>query len=337
MMLSTKKLKSFARKCGADLVGVGSMERFEGAPKEMDPRFVFPEAESIIGLAFRIPRGYFRGVEEGTHFFQYPSMGYSSINEVYAPMVLREVACFLEDNGYEGVVFRNTGGRSTVSDMTGSPREAFEHGRRIRHSDAVSPGKPAPDVFIHFRIAAFICGLGEIGYSKLFLTPEYGPRQRFAFVLTDAPLEPDPLYEDEICDRCMLCVKDCPVDAISSTDTVKVTVAGRELEWGRLSEWQCFHGYTGSVKETNPFLPPHAYDELPDGADILEGKKELSPREVLQVHKIIMDSYGRVGGYPPAICAGRGCIRACMVHLEDRNRLKNTFRHPFRKKPLWRL
>ena len=336
-MLAAKKLKAFARKCGADLVGIGSMDRFEGAPPEMDPRFVFPDAQAIIGLAFRIPRGYFRGVEEGTHFYQYPSMGYSSINEVYAPMVLREVACFLEDHGYEGAVFRNTGGRGTLSDMTGSSAESPDHGRKISHSEPVSPGKPPPDVFIHFRIAAFVCGLGEIGYSKLFLTPEFGPRQRFAFILTDAPLKPDPLFDGEICDRCMLCVKDCPVAAISPTETVKVRVAGRDLEWGRLAEWQCFHGYTGSAKETNPFLPPDAYDEVPDGGEIRAGRKKLSPEEVLQVHKIIMGSYGPAGGYPPAICAGRGCIRACMVHLESQDRLANVFRSPFRKKPLWRL
>ena len=67
----------------------------------------------------------------------------------------------------------------------------------------------------------------------MFLTPEFGPRQRFAFLLTDAPLESDTLFDGQICDRCMLCVKDCPVNAISGTETVKVTVAGRELEWGK--------------------------------------------------------------------------------------------------------
>jgi len=53
---------------GADLVGIGDMSRFEGAPPQMDARYIFPEARAIIGLAFRIPRGYLRGIEEGTHF-----------------------------------------------------------------------------------------------------------------------------------------------------------------------------------------------------------------------------------------------------------------------------
>ena len=38
------------------------------------------------------PRRYLRGVEQGTHFFQYPSMGYGGINEVYAPSALYKTA-----------------------------------------------------------------------------------------------------------------------------------------------------------------------------------------------------------------------------------------------------
>jgi len=322
---------------GADLVGIGSMDRFEGAPKEMDPRYIFPEAKALIGLAFRIPRGYLRGIEEGTHFYQYPSMGYSSINEVYAPMVLRELSCFLEDHGYEGAAFRNTGARMVRSDITGSYDESPDFGRRIRFSEPVAPDRPAPDVMFQFRIAAFICGLGEIGYSKLFLTPEFGPRQRFAYVLTDAPLEPDPLFEGGICDRCMLCVKECPVGAIGADETVKITVAGRELEWGRLAEWQCFHGYAGSNKETNPFLPPDAYDELPDGDAIRRGEKQLTPEQVLEVLRVLGRYYGSAAGYGAALCGGRGCLRACMVHLEETGALTRQFETPFRKRKPWRL
>jgi len=336
-MLTSDEVKQFARACGADLVGIGSLDRFEGAPPEMDPRFVFPDAKAMIGLAFRIPRGYLRGIEEGTHFYQYPSMGYSSINEVYAPIVLRELSCFLEDHGYEGAAFRNTGARMACSDVTGDYDESPDYGRRIRYTEPVAPDRPAPDVMFHFRIAAFICGLGEIGYSKLLLTPEFGPRQRFAFVLTDAPLEPDPLFEGGLCDRCMACVTECPVHALSAEETVRVTVAGRELEWGRFAEWQCFHGYLGSVKEINPFLPRDAYAELPDGDAILRGEKTLTPAECLRVLGILGRYYGPSAQYGSALCGGRGCIRACMVHLEQADRLTRKFESPFRKRKLWRL
>lgn len=336
-MLTAADVKEFARNSGADLVGIGSMDRFEGAPPHMDPRYIFPDAKAMVGLAFRIPRGYLRGIEEGTHFYQYPSMGYANINENYAPMVLHELACFLEDHGYEGVVFRNTGARMIYSDVTGEASELADHGRKLSFSEPVAEGKPAPDVMFQFRIAAFICGLGEIGYSKMFLTPEFGPRQRFAFLLTDAPLQADPLYEGGLCDRCQACVRECPVGAISGTEQVKVRVAGRDLEWGKIAEWQCFHGYMGSNKETNPFLPRDAFAGLPDGDAILRGEKVLSTEDVLKVQGILRHYYGNASGYNSAMCGGRGCLRACMVHLEERGKLSRSFESPFRKRPAWRL
>lgn len=339
-MLTSETVKSAAKAMGADLVGIGSMDRFEGAPEYADPRHIFPEARAIIGLGFRIARGYLRGIEEGTHFYQYPSMGYANINEVYAPSVLHELACMLEDEGWEGAAFRNTGGRRTVSDMTDDPAESWTLGRTIRFTEPVAEDRPAPDVMFQFRIAAFICGMGEVGWSKVFLSPEFGPRQRFAFMLTDAPLEPDPMMQPgTLCDRCMACVAECPVGAIGRDESVKITVAGHDLEWGRLAEWDCFHGYMGTNKETNPFLPRDAFDELEgvDAAALLRGEAHLTPEQTLAAQGILRRYYGAAANYNSALCGGRGCLRACMVHLEQTDRLSRKFRTPFRKRKPWRL
>ena len=69
--LTSAMVKEQAKALGADLCGIASMDRFEGAPKQADPRYIFPKAKSCIVLAFRIPRGYFRGIEEGTYFGAY--------------------------------------------------------------------------------------------------------------------------------------------------------------------------------------------------------------------------------------------------------------------------
>ena len=119
--MNAEQIKKLAYECGADLCGIASMDRFEGAPPEMDPRNLFPNAKSCIAFAFRIPRGVQRGIEEGTQFYQYPSMAYGGINEIYAPAVLYRVGKLLEDEGYEAVVYRNTGARGVVSDMDGTP------------------------------------------------------------------------------------------------------------------------------------------------------------------------------------------------------------------------
>ena len=63
--LTSADVKAAAKRFGADLCGIGNMERWEGAPKQNDPRYIFPGAKSFIVLGFRIPRGSLRGIEEG--------------------------------------------------------------------------------------------------------------------------------------------------------------------------------------------------------------------------------------------------------------------------------
>ena len=196
-MLSSKLIKDAAISAGADVCGISPMSRFDGAPDEMNPQFLFPEAKSCIGFVFRIPRGVQRGIEEGTQFYQYPSMAYGGINEIFAPAVLYHVGKVIEDEGYEAFVYRNTGARGVVSDMDGapgntlSPEEQIEinenaktstaHHRTVQFTRPAREGGVAPDLQFQFRIAAVACGLGEIGWSKMLLTPQFGPLQRVAF------------------------------------------------------------------------------------------------------------------------------------------------------------
>ena len=327
-MLTSQMVKDWARECGADVVGIGDMNRFEGAPLQSDPRYIFPEAKAIIGLAFRVHRGLYRGIEEGTFFAGLPSMGYANINDVYAPIVLREVGDMIEDHGYEAVLYQNT---------------AVRYG--CGQGDPVGPGMPKPDVFLHFRIAAYICGMGEIGYSKVFITPQFGPRQRFAFILTDAPLEPDPIYEGpKLCDRCMRCVSDCPGNAISATETVKVNIDGHEVEWGMLDEQKCSAVFQAGSPEYSPFMPEEIRDAFQKLIDTEPGEERSQMmsyvgnvwamlRQEMPYIKAAWESYH----HPGAICGARGCQRACFIHLEEQGKLGNKFERPFRIRKPWRL
>ncbi|HQL10223.1 MAG TPA: (4Fe-4S)-binding protein [Lentisphaeria bacterium] len=315
-MLTAAEVKRVARELGADLCGIASMDRFDGAPKQQDPRYIFPDAKAAIVLAFRIPRGYMRGIEEGTYFASYTGMGYGHMNNVYMPGVMRELCCFLEDEGYEGVPIPNMYIGASIS----FPRQAETPER----SRSVREGLPFPDVMPDFRIMAFAAGMGEFGYSKVFLTPEFGPMQRFVAILTDAELEPDPLFEGKICDRCMSCVRECSGKAISATETESIVVAGRKIEWGKLDIVKCSIAYRGGNPDYNPFFQPthkpedfHGYTGGPAMDKAME--------------------YGRIEGHNPALEGARGCFRACLAHLEAKGVLKKTFKNPFRKRTPWKL
>ena len=41
--------------------------------------------------------------------------------------------------------------------------------------------------------------------------------------------------------------------------------------------------------------------------------------------------------YARAVEGASGCIRACMIHLDERRKLGNRFLNPFRRKAPWKL
>jgi epoxyqueuosine reductase QueG len=63
------------------------------------------------------------------------------------------------------------------------------------------------------KMAAHLAGLGWIGRSCMLITPQAGPRVRWASVLTDAPLEATSSPMEQRCGTCRECVDICPVQA----------------------------------------------------------------------------------------------------------------------------
>ncbi|MBR1587012.1 MAG: hypothetical protein IJ658_01685, partial [Kiritimatiellae bacterium] len=265
-MISAKRIKEIAKKAGADMCGVAPVERMKNAPPEMNPGLLWPNVRSIVGFVFRIPRGVQRGIEEGTQFYQYPSMAYGGINEILAPAVLYHVGKAIEDEGYEAFVYRNTGARGCVSDMDGSagatlsPEEQIEvnenaknstaHHRSVEFTRATRPGENVPpDLQFQFRICAVACGLGEIGWSKMLLTPQYGPLQRVAFLFTDAEFDAyDEIYRGpSLCRKCGACVRECPghcIPPIKGGKKCTAAIGDYVMEWGDIDMWKCYAFYT---------------------------------------------------------------------------------------------
>lgn len=310
--MNAKEIKELAYRCGADLCGIASLDRFEGAPPQMDPRFIMPEAKSMIVMCFRVMRGSLRGIEEGTFFSNYSAMGYGGLTYTYIPMTVINMCRVIEDEGFEAIPIGHQ------SDWRGihNAGEIKEN-----YSVPVEEGKPQPDVMLHLRICAYLAGLGEIGYSKMFLTPEFGPRQRIGVILTEMELEPDPIYDGpKLCNKCMACVRECPGHAISPTKTVKVTLAGHEVEWGELDCYACQDAFMGG-------------ERCKEGEKgyYLDGRDDVKPGS----HSPFYHKPKSLYNSGEAVCGAKGCTRACMIALEKRGVLKNKFEKPFRRKPLW--
>lgn len=205
-------LKEYAKSIGTDLIGFASKERFDGVAPDENPFTIFPEGKTVILLGKRITRGALRGVEEGTNFGDYTLFGSSWLDDSFNSLMCYEITRYLEDRSYEAVpIFPN-------------PKEAKGMGVPVRE------GSLAPNVTPDFKYAVVACGLGEIGYCGEILTPEFGPRQRWQMVITDAEIEEDPILEDSICTFCEKCAKICPLGAIQGSNEIEI--CGKKMKIG---------------------------------------------------------------------------------------------------------
>ena len=307
MKMLREQIIETARRFGADAVGFGPIERFAGENVQR----IFPGARTVIGLTFRVLRGSLRGVEEGSTYYQYSTTGLETIEETVMPMALLRVSAVIEDAGFLAVPQKRNQLIMSETDDT-NPEMLY---------DEIFRGISA-ETQLDFNRCAVLCGLGEAGMNGSVLTDRNGPFQRFGFILTDAELEATDLVEPHLCDNCGACVAACPGHALAAD--------------GSRSNWQCAAYYAGAARAKNPFMPPDAYDNLPDREAVMRGDKQLSAAEAKEVIDNTFFYPPIKHGYVSSIC-GRACDRACYVHLEEAGKLRNAFTSPMRKRPDWEL
>ena len=336
MKLTSEMVKAKARELGIDCIAIGSIDRYRDAPPLMNPLNYFPECKSIIMLAMRIPRGTYRGILTGTHWHNYTFYSYNRLNTLFRPRLTYALSCFIEDCGAEAVPHY-----PAVTERMGD-------------GEPLVPGR-MPNVAMSVRIMAAGAGLGEIGYSKVFLTPEFGPRVRIGMIMTDAELEPDPILPTgTLCTHCGRCVRECPGNAIPPVDklqnTIHIKLGEEDVYWGDVDMGRCTLTHHGLNNRISPFLkkdmPNLEYDVTQ--SNVTEEEAYRLCYTIAQNHwggiydrpdDYLIHYYGYVLGHTGyfAICGARGCICACADTLEKSKRIRNLFVNPLIKRKLWIL
>ena len=298
-----------AREFGADLIGIGDISRYAGFPKREDARQICPTATCIIGVAFRIPKGIVRNLKNSTQAYTYTSLGIKAIAEEKTTVFLMRMARIIENEGYEACIQR-TSPNIQVRDKTGTNPEVKKT-YTLNQSISVDGNKPEPDVLIDFNQAGVICGLGTLGYRGNLLTPQFGPMQRLAFIITNAPLDTDDMLTGSICDHCNACVAACPGHVISPPE--------KEPGDG-YDQWSCSVYYRGAHR-SNPLMNSGVLKDHPERERILNGDKKFSPDEAKAVYGKLDFLPPTQYGYVPCLC-GKQCDTVCYDHLLDAGILK---------------
>jgi epoxyqueuosine reductase QueG len=195
--MSAELKRSLLERCRSmeiPMVGVARVDRWEEppfepwVPQEFWPQSIYPEARSVvvIGLPISLP-----ALETS------PSVWY---RELY-----RTVNILLDQYTYRLANFLNELGCQSVF----IPRDGYADVQALLKN---------PVAFFSHRHAAHLSGLGTFGVNNVLLTKKFGPRVRFGSVFTSAELPPDPVMEEDLCTRCMRCVRMCPARALDERD-----------------------------------------------------------------------------------------------------------------------
>ena len=270
---------------------------------QRDPRQILPNAACVIGFGFRVPKVLYEMMARGLQYYNYTSLGVKYIDEEFTQMFLLRIAALIENEGYDACIQRNTSNIRIQGDKTQNP-ELFDT-YELKYAEAVAPGKPVPDVILDFPMAAQACGLGSISMKGSVLTPEFGPYIRFAFIITDMPLQCDPPFDDNICDRCGACIRACPGHAID--------------QGGHVNTWNCSVTYRGGFR-SNPYMTDDVLRNAPEREAILNGEKRLDAESARALYRELDFLPYSINGYVGCLC-GKACDYACYKHLERSGKL----------------
>lgn len=187
-------VEAHCRRLEIPLVGFAPASRWDEprfaplVPEAFRPAAVVPGTRTVIVIGLPV----FLPVVETAPSIWYHEL-YRTANEL------------LDQHAYRVAAALNAAGHAAVP----VPRDGYGSIRVLLER---------PVAFFSHRHAAYLAGLGTFGVSNMLLTPAYGPRIRFASVLTAAELPPDPVLEEDLCTRCMCCIEECPAGALEPGD-----------------------------------------------------------------------------------------------------------------------
>jgi len=181
-----KYIKETALQYGADVCGIGNIERFENAPEGFSPLDLYDKCKSVIAVGIALPKGLYE--VESRLLYGHFNGEICTILDTLELKLAKEI--------------EKKFGCKAVPVPCDAPNEYWDAGRMTAKG------------LISMKHTAVLCGLGSIGKSSLLLNPEYGNCLTVGAILTDLKLKADELQPDLCIPGCRKCLDSCPVQAI---------------------------------------------------------------------------------------------------------------------------
>ena len=180
-------IKETAYRLGADVCGIGSIDRFENAPTGYSPLDLFDKCKSVIVVGIALPKGLYEVA---------PRLIYGHFNAEICTILdhLELKLAKAIESKYHCLA---------VPVPCDAPNEYWK-AENMKAKGLIS-----------MKHTAVLCGLGSIGKSSLLLNPEYGNCLTIGAVLTDLELRSDALQPDCCIPGCNRCIDSCPAQAIA--------------------------------------------------------------------------------------------------------------------------
>ncbi len=213
----------------AEMVSVGDIDSVKYPGIERIKK-LYPGCKSIVAIANELPE---RMVElacnqEAEDGAPYAFMHYETLKECI--WTGEDLCSVLNKQGYFAI---------TLPDL--EPDSYMTIGKLGRHM---------PDLAANAPYAA-AAGLGSIGKSGMLIHPDCGPRLRFVFVITDAPLTATKPFTESLCDSsCTACSEACPMKALSNEACTDIVIReGQTYRTMKRDETRCMWARSLALSE----------------------------------------------------------------------------------------
>lgn len=226
------QLKQLALAEGAVRVGIATRDAFRQAPPSADMRYLKPWANSVVSFA----------VSKGTDWIA-DYLGKKT------RMVMRDNVYFVYHDIYRisKVIahrLKKAGFKAHPVVPNGVYRPGYTFEKEVPDREIKPP--------VSLRYMAVGAGVGTFGWSGNLMVPGYWSNVYLGGVLTDAELRPDAPIEEELCDKCRICVRVCPVEYISQREETSVIIGGKRFTYNqKRGDLRCVigcGGYTGLAR-----------------------------------------------------------------------------------------